>query len=210
MSMRLKNEKRGFPGGHRFRHPISGHEESFHAWNLLRDWVTAHCRANGYPPISDIEIQTQQCERLDPVTADRYCEGEGNLVRGTGLNWREVWAGTKVLASFLLAGKPLVSKDEANRRASICARCPRNVTFHKPCGGLCGELREAVTAIVGEQTTHFDDRLDACSVCGCSNSAQVWIPIEQLKLGVSEEMMGQFVDFCWKKAGIEELAAKDV
>jgi len=201
MSMRLKNEKRGFPGGHRFRHPISGHEESFHAWNLLRDWVTAHCRANGYPPISDIEIQTQQCERLDPVTADRYCEGEGNLVRGTGLNWREVWAGTKVLASFLLAGKPLVSKDEANRRASICARCPRNVRFDKPCGGLCAELAEVVAAIVGDQSTHFDGRLDACSICKCHLKSKVWIPLEILKKHESDEHQQEYPEKCWLKNG---------
>jgi hypothetical protein len=47
-------------------------------------------------------------------------------------------------------------------------------------------------------------------VCKCSNKAQVWVPIEHLKRGVTPEMMPLFPPKCWKRQGIEEMDAETV
>ncbi len=196
------------PGNFRYKHPISGWTVDRHAWNLLRMDVTAHCEANGYPPISDEEIQQQICEGLGPVLAKRFCTGDGVSVRGVDLSWREIWAGTKVLASFIVGGRETVDRNEAERRAAICAPCSRNVTYTRPCGGDCPELADLVESIVGGAGTTKDPSLGACAVCSCSNKAQVWVAVEHLKRGVTEEMLPQFPDYCWKKAGILALQAE--
>lgn len=206
--MKLASRSKVPPGLFRYKHGISGAEFIRHAWSLMRDDVTAHCEANGYPPVSDDEIEAQMCERLGKTIAEQYCEGDGLSVKGVGLHWKEIWEGTKVIGSFILAGRPLVPQEKAEWRASLCATCERNVDYSKPCGGDCPDLRETVNAIVGGGKTTYDNKLYGCSVCGCSNKAQVWVPIEQLKLGVTPEMLPQFTPQCWKRAELLEIQSK--
>lgn len=202
---RLSNRTDVPAGGFTHKHSISGYEMSFHVWHLLRSAVTKHCEANGYPFVTDEEIEAQICERLGPNGAKRWCVGDGVSVQGVNIGWRDVLHGTMVLGSFLIAGRPLVSEEEAERRAAICAPCSRNVTYAKPCGGDCPELESAVKAIVGNASTTQDVKLGACSTCKCSLKSAVWLPIEIQAKGVTEEMMSQFPSPCWKAAGIREL-----
>lgn len=212
--MNLRTKDMNPPGHFRFKHPVSGHEEAFHSWGRLRSWVTEHCEGNGYPPVSDAEIERQICERMGPKVAQRWCEGDGITVTGVRLGWYEIWNGTKVLASHILAGRPRVSAEEAERRAAICAPCERNVRFVNPCSGGCPELMEAVSSIVGAETTSRDSELLACSVCKCSNKAQVWVEAGSLEKGVDEAMLLLFPGAtevwpgCWKAAAIRELRSK--
>lgn len=204
--MRLSGTMLTPPGGYQFKHPISGLHFERHTWSLLRMDVTNHCAANGYPEVSDDEIQQQMCERLGPKLAKRFCTGDGVSVEGVSLKWTDILNGTKVMAGFILAGRPLVDRAEAERRAEICSLCSRNVPYHKPCGGDCPELEQVVTTIVGSEGTARDLELHACSVCRCSNKAQVWVPIEHLKRGVPDEMLPLFPETCWKKQGILSLS----
>jgi len=196
------------PGGFSFKHPISGAHFSFHVYAYLVSAVEAHCASNNYPPISEEEIQQQMCERMGPDIAKRFCVGDGVSVAGVNLGWRDIWHGTKVLASFISGGRKTVDKEEAEARAVIRKPCSRNVNYVKPCGGDCPELEATVLAIVGGQTS-VDSELGACSVCKCSIKAHVWVPIEHLKHGVTEEMMELFPPKCWKRDGIEALLAQN-
>lgn len=206
--MKLASRSLVPPGTFRFRHPISGHEEAFHAWGLLRSWVTAHCEANSYPPVSDDEIEAQICERLGPATAERLCEGSGLSVNGVSLHWKELMGGTAVLASHLLGGRRVVEQEEAERRAGICVVCPRNSIFSKPCGGNCPELDDVVKGVVGGGTTTRDADLHACSVCLCLNRAQVWVPIATLAVGTDADFIEKAPEPCWKRAGLLALQEK--
>lgn len=197
--MKLESLTKVPPGLFRYRHPVSGHEEAFHSWQLLRAWVDSHCAGNGFAPVTDEEIQQQICERMGPKIAKQYCTGDGVTVDGVSLGWKDILTGTKVLASFLLAGRPLVDAAEAERRAAICKTCSRNVNFAKPCGGLCGELQEAVEAIVGANGTIHDLDLGACSVCKCHLKSKCWIPLEILKKSESDEHQAEYPAACWLK-----------
>lgn len=203
--MELKNINEVPPGGFRYKHPVTGQEFSRHTWGLCRMDVTAYCEANGFPPVTDAEIHQQMCESYGPKLAKQLCRGDGVTVQGVSLSWRDIWHGTKVLASFIAGGRKTVERAEAERRAAICEPCSRNVNYSKPCGGDCEELASLVVSIVGGEGTTKDINLNACSVCSCSNKAQVWMPIEHLEKGVTPEMMPMFPSFCWKKAEIEAL-----
>jgi len=203
--MKLASYSKVPPGNFRYKHPISGHEMNRHAWQLLLQDVRAHCAANGYPPVSDEEIELQMCQRFGDKIARQYCTGDGVSVRGVALGWQEIWNGTKVIASFIIGGRKVVEREEAERRAAICAPCSRNVLYAKPCGGDCPDLAATVSAIVGGEGTTLDHDLHACSVCACSNKAQVWVPIEHLKRGITPEMLEQFPAKCWKAEQLRAL-----
>lgn len=206
--MKLASHSKVPPGLFRYRHPVSGLEMSRHAWGLLRDDVDNHTRANNYPPVTDDEIETQMCERMGEQVAERYCDGEGLTVNGITLHWRELLAGTSVLLTHLLGGRTVVGQEEANRRAAICAVCPRNSSYAKPCGGNCPELESAIKAVVGGGATPLDDKLEACSVCGCVNRAQVWVPIDTLSGSNDADFIEKAPETCWKRAELLKLQAQ--
>jgi hypothetical protein len=208
--MTLTNRTMVPPGGYPFKHPITGHNFNSGTYNLLLWQVRDYCTANGFPPIPESEIEQYICEQLGPQTARRFCSGDGISVSGVDLQWSDIWAGTKVLASFIIGGRKTVDRAEAERRAQICFLCSRNAQYSKPCGGDCPELADTVAAIVGGEGTTRDLDLHACSVCKCSNKAQVWVPIEHLKRGVTPEIMPLFPPKCWKRQGIEEMDAETV
>lgn len=206
--MKLNSRSLVPPGLFRYRHPVSGLEMSRHAWSLLRSDVDQHTQSNGYPAVTDEEIEAQMCERMGEKVADQYCDGRGLSVNGITLHWKELMAGTAVLLSHLLGGRKVVSQEEAERRAAICAPCPRNSTFSKPCGGLCPELEDVVKAVVGGGKTSLDDKLEACSVCGCVNRAQIWTPIDALAAGSGPDFIEKAPEPCWKRKALIELAGK--
>lgn len=202
--MKLANRSQVPPPPHfRYKHPVSGAEFIKHNWDLLRGEVTAHTEGNGYPPVSDDEIDQQMCENMGQDLKERFCMGEGLTVRG-GLHWRELIGGTQVFAQHLLNGRKRVSQERAEQRATICVACPRNSFYSKPCGGDCPEIDNLVVGIVGDGKTSLDAKLEACSVCGCVLRAAVWVPAEQLSTVLDADFIKNAPETCWKR---EELMA---
>lgn len=206
--MRLSNRSQVPPPPHfRYRHPVSGADFIRNAWDLLRGDVTSHTKGNGYPPVSDEEIETQMCENMGEEIKKRFCIGDGLTVKG-GFHWRELLSGTQALANHILNGRKVVDQEEAERRATICAACPRNSAFSKPCGGNCPELETIVQAVVGGGKTTLDDKLEACSVCGCVLRALVWVPGAQLSTSTDADFIEKAPENCWKRAELMQNAAQ--
>lgn len=156
-----------------------------------------HLRANGLPEKTRHQIVQIICRD----TPANICEGGNYHFKNRAMSWRDVVNGTRVLTSFLIAGRPLVEQAEANKRAETCAGCLENVTFTSPCSGVCPELESLVSSVVGGAGTPHDHRLMACHVCGCSNRAQIHLPLEILAKGVTKDM--DFPPHCWKKPTLE-------
>lgn len=122
------------------------------------------------------------------------------------LRLKDVILGTKVMLSLigarLVGNNPIVSEEEAARRANICAGCKFNVKYPLPCGGFCGELRDLVHSIVGNRKSHRDDELGACGICGCELKSSVWVVREIQFDPLPENLKNQFrgIEWCWKKA----------
>ncbi len=144
------------------------------------------------------EVEAAVCEKYSVECDD---DSVPQKPRRGRLTLATVLRGTKVLLAFKMAGSPYVDHAEAERRASICAACPQNIEYAKPCGGNCGGLKEVVTAIVGGHKTSFDSKLKACGICQCINSAHIWMPLEILSKGITDGQRVQFsaVQNCWKK-----------
>lgn len=139
-------------------------------------------------------------------------EVDMSIPQKRSLTLTDVIRGTKVLASFVLDGMKPVSREEAERRAQVCIACPYNIRFPTPCTGVCGELLNLALQFSGNQGTQYDRALKSCNVCGCYNMAQIWIPIENLKRGLTEDMEKQFkaVPNCWKGLALTELENESI
>ena len=166
--------------------------------NLLRILYELY-RKNGWPIGLDFEneVEARLC-----VQHPSECEIDVPKTRRRSrrMTWGDLMRGTRVLLSFKLAGSPIVPPEEAERRADICAACPENITFDKPCGGICAELMNLVRAVIGSRRTRQHDNLRACSICHCLLEAAVQIPLEHQCKGVTSEMKEQFssLQSCWK------------
>ena len=149
-------------------------------------------------------------EELEKQVCEAYpgdCTGvDMTKPRKRNLTLTDVIRGTIVLASFVAAGSQPVPREEAERRAQICKVCPYNIRFPTPCTGVCGELISLAQRMAGGHGTQYDRSLHSCSICSCYNAAQIWVPLEHLKKGISGDMMKQFqaVPGCWKAACAEE------
>ncbi len=168
--------------------------------------IKKHAVDNEYPIPSNEECENQLCRRL----SGEWCIGGGpHSFVNTRFTLNDFIRGTKVLASFALSGN-VVSKEVSESRALICSRCPINVRV--PGCASCSQMANVVGDVKGAQTTKYDNLLEACGICHCSNQAAVWIPAEYLAKGVTPEMMQTYkeideVDGCWKYRELIDLAA---
>lgn len=187
----------------RFVHPVSGTIFTSPQLNALKYSIQKHEEANGYALTDEQDIETQLCKN-HPASCGSNPPRDHTA---RALNISDIVRGTKVIAKFKLAGSPLVPKEQAEHRAYICSTCKKNVHYSKPCSGLCPELDDLVKGLIGDVHTSYDDKLKACAICACSNAAQVHVPAEILKAGVTEQMMTEFalVPDCWKYHELREL-----
>lgn len=173
-------------------------------WDVLYDNVVKYRKANGIPIGLDFtqELINALCEKY----GSEYCKSDDPRapIPIRQLNMSQVYTGTSVAVRFLAAGTPLVSREEAERRASICATCKFNVFFSKGCGGgICGKLLELVQRIIGAQGTTYEAQLESCLICGCFLKVAVWIPREMQWDALPDFQKIQYETNapanCWKK-----------
>lgn len=184
------------PDGYRFVHPETGHKSAStdeRAW--LKD-IKKYREDNGFPPIDEADVYDQFCKLLPPGWCAYEDGSRPQWFVNTRLGVQDVLNGTKVLASFLLAGMPLVSPELAESRSVTCARCPFNVQISgcSPCVGL----QSLIEQIGGSIKTSADASLQSCAICKCSNRAQTRLPIELLKRGMTDDQADKWPSFCWK------------
>lgn len=181
--------------GYRYTHAQDGHVS--HALDM-RSWIIAmdkHCKDNEYPTVDPADAIDQLCRTL-PSNWCRYENGTAPVTVNTRLAVQDVLRGTKTLASFIVAGMPLVSRELAESRSATCARCFLNVntTGCAPCFGLAS----LALSIAGGIKTPSDPGLRSCGICKCQNLAQTRIPIEILAKQISADELSLYPSFCWK------------
>lgn len=112
------------------------------------------------------------------------------------------------LKNYLLTGGHLVSQEEANRRAAICVACHNNVACAtaRPSKGVCRScgrfvedvaIRLAKAALLQGRQTPQNAALKCCGICGCDNQLQIWFPT--VPLGMNQDNVNAYPDFCFKK-----------
>lgn len=153
--------------------------------NPLQEFHDASCRALPEERRSDCCTYLESAGEVPAVLKRRRLVTLADIIRFL-----------KTMVGWAKAGK-CVPQEEADRRACICATCPRNsVTSLGGCAG-CTSIAADLFAIIGNRTTKAGDQLHACEVCACENKAQVWVPLEVLKQNGLPD--SEYPDWCWKR-----------
>jgi len=92
-----------------------------------------------------------------------------------------------------------VDKEEAERRAEICAKCPKNLPVGN-CWG-CGVLGNLYRKLLGHLSSSKDPVLQSCDVCGCDNKVSVHLADDVHALVAEKQGLSadEFPSPCWKK-----------
>jgi len=115
----------------------------------------------------------------------------------------QIVGGVSTLTSWIGHGASTVVQAEADRRASICQTCPKNVP---------GNLVEIVTGGIAEAIksaiqlkrhlklkTQVDDELGTCDACGCHLGLKVWVSPDEVKKSLTPEIVSELVPQCWMR-----------
>ena len=165
-----------------------------------REWR----KANGWPVGLGFEDEVEQAlYATGKYNAEFELQDARIPNRRRNYNINDVVVGTRTMYAVKTNPEPLVDISEAERRAAICAGCPNNLSFSKPCGGICPELETVVRAIVGSARTSKDAELRQCAVCSCFLGVAVFVKTELQVNGLTQEQKQQFLYAheqvkCWK------------
>ena len=168
--------------------------------------VEAHYRANDIPLPSDwqAKVEDQMCRSLP----DGWCtlsDGKEVPAFESVMSADNIIKAIKSLAAMastaITGGEVFVEQDEANIRASICARCYMNVDagFCMGCGSM-QQVTELIGKVRGARTTDSDQFLSNCGICGCQNKAIVHVKRKLLLSGEKQETTDKRPDWCWLKS----------
>ena len=154
------------------------------------------------PPNYEAYFENAVCEALSPERAAvecRYVDKDSPEViqKQRIVTMDDVWRFLRAMKNFIAGGATLVDQPEAERRALVCAQCPRNIEISgcKWCSGLVS----AATEVMGGRTTSADGRLLSCEVCGCDNKAAVHFPLSTVDGSLD------YPEWCWKREAVAGL-----
>jgi hypothetical protein len=88
-----------------------------------------------------------------------------------------------------------VHQSTAERRAAICAQCPKNVSFSSGCGACQDSIKRLAFVWKRDRETAYDEQLGACSLTDQHNGCAVFA--EKLPPTETESLPAH----CWRKTG---------
>lgn len=158
------------------------------------------------------EVETQNAIRMRSIPgAEEYYIEEGGAAIATPKAFRPhpdvagraslISAGVKLLSEWRAEGYGTVSQEEANRRAEICAVCPKNGTggfekfFTIP---LCKVIHNQVEEFRKmELVTMSDEKLHTCLSCLCPLKLKVWCELPLVLKHLQPEAKADLDKSCW-------------
>lgn len=106
-----------------------------------------------------------------------------------------------MLVDWLGDDQAPVAVEIAERRAAVCADCPKNdggdwkAYFTVP---IAEKIRQQMALRHDlELRTSLDNRLTVCSGCDCPLALKVWAPLDHVLAHTSEETKGRLDERCW-------------
>lgn len=192
------------PDGYRWKCPHCGWENQSYDY---RDWIEKAAKhiSENHPETPDLEadMQEQLCKTLPPG----WCNYDDPLrprVVVTTLDWKDVLRGSETLAKWAIQGARSVSREEAERRATICTRCYMNVGLSG-----CSACQAAIEVMSRGFSTRQDPYLRSCAACKCHLKLKVHIPISVLDKE-NQSVQQLYPEHCWlKKSGPNYVSGKN-
>lgn len=148
------------------------------SWPALATRVINYRKRAGKPPGDPrAEIEAQVCARqpqycqADPPAPTRRQEAPDSPRSSTKAITR--WL-VSILKLRRIGGAQQVPREEARRRAAICAVCPKQKAFSSVCGS-CKAMRKTTKQILFGGSSSVGERLKGCSVLSEDTSTSVHI-----------------------------------
>jgi len=239
MGYRLKSRQMQIPNGFKFVQPETGWQatrfasfdsivQSLRGHRLSRpDLVAKHGWATDVDGVGfDLEqfnvrlcLQHGWTDYLDgmdvggglPPKSRPPSQQEVEQVSVAAARAKKIWSGVKTLNDWIESGEPPVPSEISERRAAVCAACPKNTAgdftswFTKPAAGA---IKSQIEKLQDRKlSTTLDAKINVCDVCLCPLKLKVHTPLEYIRAHLSEAVLSdlQKVPNCWIPA---ELTAK--
>lgn len=110
-------------------------------------------------------------------------------------------AGIRLVVDWLGSGLKPVAKDLAERRAAICATCPKNQTgdLWQRLEAVAAENLRRLISIKGDMqlATSQDTALRTCVACDCDLPLKVFSPLAHILKNTKESVREQLDPRCW-------------
>jgi hypothetical protein len=184
------------PGEFRYQQPETGFKVQTRSWSQMLQQVHSHRVANFGCDIQEgwqARLEHDYCLQNN-LDGTQWCSDEKYYApdESRPLHWSDIQRFLFSMIQWVAGGRKLVEQDEAERRAAICATCPKNVDLHVACPS-CVKLDALIAETKGDRATSLDASLRNCEVCRCHNSTAVFFPLESM----SNKGLN-FPDHCWK------------
>jgi len=165
--------------------------------DLLKE-VKDHCAANGYPIGINFEAEVEDASCRELLRLYPNFEGcrqeDGSRPFTPGRKWHlaDVRSFLNTMGRLVNSEEKFVSQEEAERRANICIRCPKNQDMAEcwGCSGIAGMIR----SVKGSRSTSIDNNLKICDCCGCDLKTKIWIRKDIL---FRDDV--DWPSFCWNR-----------
>lgn len=174
--LRLKHLNTVPSGGWRYEQPETGEViRSENYVHLIRD-VIVHRQRNNIPVATvEDDIHTYLCNVLGPDWCQYKMKSTTQYATEKKYTIYDVQDFVSAVTQTIKSGG-VVSQQEAERRARICAQCPLNKTI-AGCYG-CKGIANAVMSLIGARAHGQEGKLRQCGGCGCFLDAKVWVPLD--------------------------------
>lgn len=201
MRQTLLNKSLVPPGGYRARCPHCSMWIIAPTYPDMELFVAEHNKANLH---LNWDWETQLCESLP--SGCRFEDGSISVGHDCRMDTAGLLAGMQAVSSMVfdmaLGRDVFVDQTEADRRAAICAGCPKNVNVEGcySCGSMTA-AKALIAKLTGPRVTSFDSQLDGCCVCLCSTKTIAWVRGEYLLKGFTaaqRQVTEQTAAHCWK------------
>lgn len=156
-------------------------------YNQLVGLILKHRKATG----GDLEIgwEGRFQEELCEEHPEYPCKFRGTGT-GVSMSLADVKQFLYTASKFIDGGGQFVDQQTADSRASICAKCPKNVPV-TGCFG-CAGIANAAMDFIANRKTASDEKLQNCEICHCFLRVKVWMPEDSLVDGQ------EYPDYCWQ------------
>lgn len=119
---------------------------------------------------------------------------------------KKIAAGAALLMEWEESGMPPVDASLSQKRADICATCPKNEQGKSLTDYFTGPLSEKMRArfarlFAMNLTTTQDDKLQVCSACLCPLRLKVHTPMELITKRLKPEQRAELDPRCWILSG---------
>lgn len=186
------------PGGWRMTVAETGLTIRAASAKVLQGKVYQHMEANSLPMPAPFEawFQDQLCSQMG--LGEPFCGPVRKTMdkQTANLSREMIVRFLKTMWALWEKGFQLVTQEQADARASVCAACPLNVTWQFSCW-KCETLLALVGKILGKRKTTYEAKLNFCSACGCKVSLKCWVPKDVLDAAEAGSKP-EYAAGCWR------------